>query len=80
MHSLQINAPCPKELIFSSSNPSYQLLSASNSPHDEHNNFVYITDINVHDDNLNVIMKATLSQPVLKRTTDSFLFKLRQDF
>jgi hypothetical protein len=79
-HSLQINAPCPKNLIFSSSNPSYRVLSASDAPNDQNNDFVYLTNINIHDDNLNVIMKASLSQPVIKRGTDSFLFKLRQDF
>jgi hypothetical protein len=79
-HTLQINAPCPKNLIFSSSNPTYQFLSASDLPQDEHQDFVYITDINIHDDNLNVIMKASMAQPVVKRRKDSFMFKLRQDF
>ena len=44
------------------------------------NEFVYIDAINIHDDNLNVIMKATLSQPIKKRKSDSFMFRLKQDF
>lgn len=79
-HTLQINAPCPRDLIFSSSNVTHQFLSASDLPQDFNQDFVYITDINVHDDNLNVIMKASMAQPVVKRRKDSFLFKLRQDF
>jgi hypothetical protein len=42
--------------------------------------FVYITGINIHDDNMNIIMKARLAQPVAKRSGDKILFKLRQDF
>jgi hypothetical protein len=42
-------------------------------------NFVYITGINIHDDNFNVIMRANLAQPVLKRPDEEFLFRIRYD-
>ena len=80
MHVMTLNAFCPKGLFNSSSNPQYKLLSASNDANDLNSNFVYITGINVHDDNLNVIMRANLAQPVIKRESDGFLFKIKKDF
>ena len=80
MHVMTINAFCPKGLFNSSSNPQYKLLSASNDANDENSKFVYISGINVHDDNLNVIMRANLVQPVIKRQDDGFLFKIKKDF
>lgn len=79
-HVTTINVPCPQDLFTSSSNTSYQVLTASNINDDKMNEFVYIDAINIHDDNLNVIMKATLSQPIKKRKSDSFMFRLKQDF
>jgi len=80
MHVMTINAFCPKGMFNSSSNPQYKLLSASNDANDENSKFVYISGINVHDDNLNVIMRANLAQPVIKRESDGFLFKIKKDF
>ena len=80
MHVMTINAFCPKGMFNSSSNPQYKLLSASNDANDENSKFVYITGINVHDDNLNVIMRVNLAQPVTKREDDGFLFKIKKDF
>jgi hypothetical protein len=37
--------------------------------------FVYITSVNIHDDNMNIIMKAKLAQPVPKKSGDKLLFK-----
>jgi len=42
--------------------------------------FVYITGINLHDENLNVIMRAKLAQPIKKRDYDEIAFRLRYDF
>jgi hypothetical protein len=64
----------------SSSNPNYLPVSASTNANDTDKRFVYITGINLHDDNLNVITRTTLAQPVVARTGDKFLFKVRMDF
>lgn len=64
----------------SSSNPNYLPVSASTDANDTDKRFVYITGINLHDDNLNVIAKTSLAQPVVARTGDKFLFKVRMDF
>lgn len=79
-HVTTLHVPCPEEMFISSSNPTYQFLTASNLSSDEDNPFVYITGVNIHDNNLNVIMKANLAQPVKKRKTDSYLFRLKQDY
>ena len=64
----------------SSSNPSFRKISASFDPNDHDPDFVYITGFNLHDDNLNVIGRATLAQPLIKRADDEFLFKFKKDF
>ena len=80
IHVMTINAFCPKGMINSSSNPQYKLISSSLDANDSNSKFVYITGINVHDDNLNVIMRANLAQPVMKKEEDGFLFKIKKDF
>ena len=62
-HTMIINAPAPADMILSSSNPSYQFLSASSDAIDVDENFVYISGVNIHDENLNVIMRTNLAQP-----------------
>ena len=79
-HVTTVHVPCPEELFMSSSNPTYKLLTGSLDEGDKNNPFVYITGVNIHDDNLNVIMKCKLAQPVKKRKTDSYLFRLKQDY
>jgi len=54
-------------------------LRASGDPLDNEL-FVYISGINFHDENLNVVAKATLAQPVLKREGEKFLVKVVFDF
>lgn len=66
--------------VLSSSNPNYMPVSASDAANDTDQRFVYITGINIHDDNLNVIMKTSLAQPVLARTSEKFLFKVKMDW
>ena len=79
-HILTVNVPCATGLHNSSSNPQYQLVSASFDANDFDSKFTYIDGINLHDDNLNVIMRAKLAQPVKKRNSDEILFKIKEDF
>lgn len=44
------------------------------------NEYVYITDINLHDNNYNVVMKAKLAQPIYKGKNDRFMIRLKYDF
>ena len=79
-HVLTINAPCETGMFMSSSNPSFKVLSASLDPNEYDPEFVYITGFNLHDDNLNVIGRSNLAQPLVKRSSDEFLFKFKMDF
>ena len=67
----------------SSSNPTYtqnsaQLRASSNVIDNEP--FVYISGLNLHDENMNILAKARLAQPIIKREGDSILFKVVFDF
>ena len=80
IHMLSINMPASVGAINSSSNPSYQKLSASFAANEYDSDFVYITGFNLHDDNLNVIMRGNLSQPIKKRTVDEMVIRFKMDF
>lgn len=80
LHTYTIDAICPAGEINSSSNPSYLSFPPTDEQNETAVNFVYITGINIHDDNFNVIMRANLAQPVLKRPDEEFLFRLKYDY
>ena len=80
IHIFTVNVPAEVGLINSSSNPEYKLISASFDANDYDPRFVYITGVNFHDDNLNVIMRANLAQPVKKRNSDELLIRVKEDF
>lgn len=70
----------PLELV-SSSNPSWNRdLEATDFASDFDKRYVYITDLYLHDDNLNVIAKTKMAQPVLKRSGDRLKFSISIDF
>lgn len=70
-------------LLNSSSNVTYtenkDKIKPSASPTDNET-FVYISGINFHDENMNVVAKAKLAQPVIKRESDKILFKVAFDW
>ena len=67
-------------MINSSTNPTYQDLAASDNEWEKSEKFVYITGLNLHDDNFNIIGKVNLAQPVVKRDSDRYMFKVKFDF
>lgn len=73
----------PQGLLNSSSNPSYaenyEDISPSGDPKDDED-FVYISGLNFHDENMNVVAKARLAQPIIKREGDKILFKVTFDY
>ena len=67
--------------LVSSSNPGWsKSLQATNDIDDYDKRYVYITDLYLHDDNLNVIARTKLAQPVLKRTGERLKFTTKIDF
>lgn len=64
----------------SSSNPQYRELRASNFASETESGFVYITGLNFHDENLNIIARTNLATPVVKRDSDGYVFRVKVDF
>jgi hypothetical protein len=60
--------------------PSYLPLTASDYANEVGDPIVYITRVNFHDENLNIVARAELSQPVAKRLADKFTVKVKFDF
>lgn len=80
IHVLRVEPIAPINYLNSSSNPSYKSVPATARPNEQDPNFVYVTGINFHDDNLNVVMKTQLSQPIVKRNSQRLLFRVKYDF
>jgi hypothetical protein len=80
IYSQEINVMAHEHLVNSSSNPNYNKLKPSSNENETADDFVYISTIYLHDDNLNVIGKAKFAQPIVKRSENKFLFRLRVDY
>jgi hypothetical protein len=80
VHVMTIDVPCPAGQINLSNNPTFKKLKPSEDINETAEEFVYITGIDLLDDNLNVVARASLAQPIAKRVSDEFLFKLKVDF
>lgn len=80
IHSLKLEVIAPQNMLNSSSNPNFVELPASGYKTDTDPNYVYITGVNFHDDNLNVVAKTQLAQPIVKRHGDRLMFKIGMDF
>lgn len=79
IHTLKLEVVAASNMLNSSSNPGFIPLPASGIATDNDPNYVYITGMNFHDENLNVVAKTQLAQPILKRHGDKFMFKVTLD-
>ena len=80
IHVSSLSVIAPEGMMNSSSNPNYKLLSASLNANDTAPYFTYVTSINLHDDNLNIIARANLAQPILKRFVEGYMFRIKMDY
>jgi hypothetical protein len=80
VHVLEINIPCSKGMMNSSSNPNWVQLAPSDNANITEDRFNYITGLNLHDENFNVVARMNLAQPVVKKESDRFLFRVKIDF
>jgi hypothetical protein len=80
IHTMILNVPAYHEMFTSSSNPTFTSISPSSGANNEDLSTLYITTVNIHDDNLNIIMKANFSQPIFKTEEDEFIIRLKEDF
>jgi len=71
--------PASPSALNSSINQTYKPFPPTQNRNEQSDDFTYITGINLHDDNLNVIMRARLAQSVQKREGDEIVFRLRYD-
>ena len=76
----EVIVPLEENLFNSSSNPQFKELMPTNNSNESASSFSYVTGINLHDDNLNIVGRANLAQPVVKRESDRIVVKLRMDF
>ncbi len=83
-HSLflmEYNIPIEKGGFNISNNLTYKKLKPSNNISDlDEDQFVYITGVNLHDENLNIVAKAKFAQPLIKRVNDRYNIRLKMDF
>lgn len=80
IHTMMLNVPVYANMFNSSSNPTFQQIAPSTAASDTELNTIYVTTVNIHDENFNIIMKANLSQPIIKTDEDEFIIRLKEDF
>ena len=81
LNVFELNLPSKAGEVNLSRNSSYiENLKVNDSAFNSDEDFVYITDIDLHDDNLNVLASAKLANPFPKKNTDNVLFRLKMDF
>ncbi len=82
LYVMQIDIPVESGEFNVSQNPTYikGLKPSSNLSDLEETNFVYITGVNLHDENLNIVAKAKFAQPIVKRLNDRYNIRLKMDF
>jgi hypothetical protein len=80
VHVMRIDALAPANALNSSSNPTYVALPPSGRPNDPDSSFVYVTGLNFHDENLNVVARTQLAQPIVKRHGERIAFKVKIDW
>lgn len=81
MYVHEINIPAEAGTLNKSNNKTYNAnLRHDQSAFNSESSFVYITDINLHDENLNIVAKAKLARPAPKKNEDNILFKLKMDY
>jgi len=76
---LNISIPASPGFLNSSFNETYQDFPPTNYIAEQADKFTYITGINLHDSNFNVVMRARLAQATQKREGDEIVFRLRYD-
>ena len=80
LNVFEINVPCLAGEHNASLNKSFKHIKPTNYFSDINEEFVFIDTINLHDENLNIVAKANLSQPLSKRITDKYNFRLKLDY
>ena len=75
-----LNIPCDQGQFNSSSNKTYVDNPPTNASSAEDLSTVYVSTVNIHDYNFNIIMKANFSHPIPKNEEDEFVIRLNKYF
>ena len=79
-HILELLVPVGRNQFNSSSNPNYNAYKPLADANEEADSFIYLSTLNLHDSNLNVVGKARFAQPVIKRINDRYMIRVKFDF
>lgn len=80
VHTFTVNALAKPFKQVTSSNPSFIPQNANDLANETDQKFVYITNVNLHDEDLNVVARTKLSQYIQKKSGDRLLFRIKKDF
>lgn len=83
IHVMSIRALAKSGDLISSSNPTWNATDNkldTSLANEYTKKYVNITGINIHDENLNVVMRTNLAQPVQKRVDDKLVVKIKMDY
>jgi hypothetical protein len=80
IHMLEMRIPISADEAVSSSNPTFQNLRPTNLPADAESSCNLITNMFIHDENLNIIGKVNLSRPIVRKDNDRYVFRFKMDF
>ena len=80
LHTMIINTPFHVGLFNSSSNTKFVANTPTENINDKGKKALYVSALNIHDENFNIIMRAHFSQPILKTEEDEFIVRLKMDF
>jgi len=81
LHTFEVNIPVEKGDLNYSLNKTYKKLRPSSGLYDtDEEGFVYITGVNLHDENLNIVARANFAQPIVKRQNDRYNVRLKMDY
>jgi hypothetical protein len=70
----------PLEQISSSNSSWSDSLKATSNKNEHDTQYTLVGEVLLHDDNLNVVARASLAQPTLKKTGDALLYKIQLTF
>lgn len=80
LYTTQVMVPLKEGLAFSRNKSYVKEKYLSDEFFDQDERFVLISNMNIHDEDLNIVAKANFAKPIVKRESDNMLFKVRLDF
>lgn len=80
VHVLTVNGYARPMQLITSSYAQFQNGELDDLANETDKRYVFISNVLLHDDNLNVIGRTSIAQPVLKRSGDKFCFRIKMDY